>query len=494
MGLMTPDEFEQSLKARKPRVFMNGKRVEDILDNPNTRTVVEANKASYAWALDPRYKEIMSCRSPLIDDTVNRYTHVSGSVDDLEAKARAGTFTAEMLGTCIYRCVGYDAFHSLAATTWEMDRELGTQYHPRFLEYLKMVQRNDLSAAGALTEPRGNRQKKTLDWPDPFLSLKVVDKNKDGIVVRGAKINISGAYASHELVVLPQSSHSADEADYAVAFAIPTDAEGITYICQYSPYSAERELADDIYELGNPVFGQRETAMIVFDNVFVPWERVFHCGETKYSGRFVARFARTHRMTCGGTCKVGFMNQIIGACKLIQEYKGLEKAAHINDQLAEMVVLRETGRACGMAAARLGKEDPPGSGVFLPDEMMGNVAKLNICNSFWRTMALAGDIGGGLIVTMPSLKELQNPETRSYVEEFLSFGSDEPTENIMKVHKLLQHWTAGQHGVGTWHGAGPVMAQKIMIQRIADFDREKELVRNTLKLKEKGEGGPGKAN
>jgi 4-hydroxybutyryl-CoA dehydratase/vinylacetyl-CoA-Delta-isomerase len=494
MGLMTPDEFEQSLKARKPRVFMNGKRVEDILDNPNTRTVVEANKASYAWALDPRYKEIMSCRSPLIDDTVNRYTHVSGSVDDLEAKARAGTFTAEMLGTCIYRCVGYDAFHSLAATTWEMDRELGTQYHPRFLEYLKMVQRNDLSAAGALTEPRGNRQKKTLDWPDPFLSLKVVEKNKDGIVVRGAKINISGAYASHELVVLPQSSHSADEADYAVAFAIPTDAEGITYICQYSPYSAERELADDIYELGNPVFGQRETAMIVFDNVFVPWERVFHCGETKYSGRFVARFARTHRMTCGGTCKVGFMNQIIGACKLIQEYKGLEKAAHINDQLAEMVVLRETGRACGMAAARLGKEDPPGSGVFLPDEMMGNVAKLNICNSFWRTMALAGDIGGGLIVTMPSLKELQNPETRSYVEEFLSFGSDEPTENIMKVHKLLQHWTAGQHGVGTWHGAGPVMAQKIMIQRIADFDREKELVRNTLKLKEKGEGGPGKAN
>jgi len=366
-----------------------------------------------------------------------------------------------------------------------MDRELGTQYHPRFLEYLKLVPSKDLSVAGALTEPRGSRQKKALDWPDPYLSLKVVEKNQDGIVVRGAKINISGAYASHELVVLPQSSHSAEEADYAVAFATPTDAEGITYICQYSPYSAERELADDVYELGNPVFGQRETSMIVFDNVFVPWERVFHCGETKYSGRFVARFARTHRMTCGGTCKVGFMNQIIGACKLIQEYKGLEKAAHINDQLGEMVVLRETGRACGMAAARRGREDPPGSGVFLPDELMGNVAKLNICNSFWRTMALAGDIGGGLIVTMPSLKELQNPETRPYVEEFLSFGADEPTENIMKVHKLLQHWTAGQHGVGTWHGAGPVMAQKIMIQRVADFEREKELVRNTLKLKDK---------
>jgi 4-hydroxybutyryl-CoA dehydratase/vinylacetyl-CoA-Delta-isomerase len=148
-----------------------------------------------------------------------------------------------------------------------------------------------------------------------------------------------------------------------------------------------------------------------------------------------------------------------------------------------MIVLRETGRACGLAAARLGTEDPVGSGVFLPDELMGNVSKLNIGNAFWRVMALAGDIGGGLIVTMPSLKELKNPETKRYVEEFFSFGSDSPTEDILKTHKLLQNWTAGQHGVGTWHGAGPVMAQKIMIERIADFEHEKNLVRKLLNLK-----------
>jgi len=485
MALMTPEQFEESLKKLKPRVFMNGKQVEDILENRNTRTVVEANKASYAWALDPRYKDIMTCHSLLIDDAVNRYTHVSAGTEDLVKKAEAGTFTAEMLGTCIYRCAGYDAFHSLAGTTWEMDRDLGTEYHPRFLEYLKMVQTKDLAVAGALTEPRGSRSKKTLDWPDPYLSLKIVDKNKEGIVVRGAKINISGAYASHELAVLPQAAHFKGEEDYAVAFATPVDADGITFVCQYTPYSAERDMAEDIEELGNPVFGQRETSMVVFDNVFVPWERVFHCGEYAYSGKLVSRFARTHRMTCGGTCKVGFMNQIIGASKLIQEYKGLEKATHINDQLMEMVVLRETSRACGLAAAHKGTEEPLGSGVFLPDEIMGNVSKLNVCNAFWRVMALAGDIGGGLIVTLPSLKELKNPEVKDFVEEFYSFGSDEPTENIMKVHKLLQNWTAGLHGVGTWHGAGPVMAQKIMLQRVIDYEHEKNLVKQTLKLKEK---------
>lgn len=484
MGLMTPEQFEESLKALKPRVFMNGRQVHNILENRNIRTVVEANKASYAWALDPESKEIMSCHSPLIDDVINRYTHVSTSIEDLTKKAEAGTFTAERLGTCIYRCVGYDAFHALASTTWEMDQKLGTGYHPRFMEYLKMIQENDLSVAGALTEPRGRRNQKTLDWPDPYLSLKVVDRNNAGIFVRGAKINISGAFASHELVVLPQSAHFEGEEDYAVAFATPSDAEGITYVCQYSPYSAERDSAGDLEELGNPLFGQRETSMVIFDNVFVPWERVFHCGEHPFSIKFVTRFAKTHRMTCGGTCKVGFMNQIIGAAKLVQEYKGLEKAAHINDQLTEMVVLRETGRACGMSAATRGAEEPAGSGVFLPDELMGNVAKLNICNAFWRVMALAGDIGGGLIVTMPSMKELKNPEVKNYVEEFYSFGSDEPTENILKVHKLLQHWTAGQHGVATWHGAGPVMAQKIMLQRVIDYEHEKNLVKKTLNLKE----------
>ena len=485
MALMTPEQFEESLKSLKPRVFMNGKRVENILENRNTRTVVEANKASYKWALDPRYKSIMTCYSPLINDIVNRYTHVSASTDDLVKKAEAGTFTAEKLGTCIYRCVGYDAFHSLAATTWEMDRDLGTDYNKKFLEYLKMVQTKDLSVAGALTEPRGSRSKKTLAWKDPYLSLKIVDRNDDGIVIRGAKINISGAFASHELVVLPQAAHFEGEEDYAVAFATPTDAKGITYVCQYSPYSAERDLADDSEELGNPLYGQRETSMVIFDDVFVPWDRVFHCGEYKYSINLVTRFAKTHRMTCGGTCKVGFMNHIIGAAKLIQEYKGLEKATHINDELMEMVVHRETGRACGIAAATKGAEEPPGSGVFLPDELMGNVSKLNICNSFWRVMALAGDIGGGLIVTMPSIKELKNPEVKDYVEEFYSFGSDEPTENIMKVHKLLQNWTAGQHGVATWHGAGPVMAQKIMLQRVIDYEHPKEIVKETLNIKDK---------
>lgn len=480
MAIKRPEEYLESLKDLHPVVYMDGKRIDSILDHPITRTVVESNLASYEWANDPQYEEIMTVHSPIIDEKINRYTHVCRSVKDLEAKAMAGTFTAEHLGTCIYRCVGLDASHALATTTWEMDRDLGTKYHGRFIDFLKYVQKNDLSVAGALTEPRGPRSKRAPDWPDPYLSLKLVAKDDKGIVVRGAKINISGAYAGHEIFILPQSAKREGEDDYALAFAVRPDEDGLIFICQYTPFSAERLLANGPDELGNPRFGQRETSMIIFNDVRIPWERVFMCGEKPYAGKMVSRFAQTHRMTCGGTCKVGFMNQIIGAAALLQEYKDMDNVPHINDQLIEMVVLRETVRACGLAAAYRGREVPEGSGFYLPDDLFGNISKLNVATAFWRVMALAGDIAGGLAVTMPSLKELKNPETKGFIEEFLGFGSPAGAERIMKVTKLLQNWTAGLHGVGTWHGAGPVATQKIMVKRLMNLEHEKNIVRETL--------------
>ena len=477
MAVKSPEAYRQRVKAMTPRVFMDAKRVEDIAAHPVTRTVVEANLASYEWAQDPEAGKLLTRPSHLTGEPCNLYTTLNRSPEDLLQRAAAGLYAASNLGTCIYRCVGADALNALAATTFEVDRDLGTGYHARFLDFLRLVQEEDLSVAGAMTEPRGPRDRKISEWTDPDLSLRVVEQNEHGIVVNGAKINISGAYACDWTLVMPSGAWRPGEEPYAVAFAVPNGAEGMVYVCQYGPHAAERLLADDPWELGNPRFGQRETSLVVFDHVFVPWARVFLCGETKYAGRLVARFAQLHRMVCGGSCKVGFGRVLVGAARLIQEYKGLEHAPHVNDQMTEMVTLLETVRACSKAAALEGREEVPGSGVWFPNDLLGNVSKLNVCTAFWRLMALAGDIGGGVVVTLPSLKELKNPETRAYVEKFYGFGSDASAGRIMKVTKLLQHWTAGLHGVGTWHGAGPVQAQKIMVGRLTDYGEMKDLAR-----------------
>lgn len=489
MAVKSPEGYLERAKAMKPRIFMDGKRVESLTEHPVTRTVVEANLASYEWAQDPEGSKILTRPSHLTGETCNIYNTLNRSTDDLLMRATAGLYAAEHLGTCIYRCVGCDAFNSLAATTYEMDRDLGTTYNARLMDFLRYVQDEDLTVAGAMTEPRGRRDQKMEEWKDPDLSLHVVEKNDKGIVVNGAKINISGAYACDWTIVMPSGARRPGEEDYSISFAVPNGAEGMTYVCQYTPFSAEREMAEELAELGNPRFGQRETSMIVFENVFVPWERVFLCGETKYAGRVVTRFAQVHRMVCGGSCKVGFGKVLIGAARLIQEYKGLEKVPHINDQMTEMVTLLETVRACSKAAAIEGRELVAGSGVYFPDDLLGNVSKLNICDAFWRMMALAGDIGGGLVVTMPSLKELQNPETRDYIEKYYGFGAEVPAEDILKATKLIQNWTAGLHGVGTWHGAGPVQAQKIMVQRLTNYDEMKSLARQMAGIGQKKGAG-----
>ena len=342
---------------------------------------------------------------------------------------------------------------------------------------------NDLAVSGAITDAKGDRKKRPSQQEDRDVFLHLVEKRDDGIVVRGYKVSQSGAIGAHETLVLPGGGLKDDEGIFALAFAVPNGSPGITYICQYNAYSAEREMfGDDIEELGNPIYGQRETSTMVFDNVFIPWERVFLCGETKYAGRMVTRFAKAHRMNCGGACKVGFADVIIGGTMLAAEYIGVEKVPHIQEKIIDMVRLSETSHACAIAAAMRGREEPKGSGVYLPDDLFGNAAKLNIAHGFWEIIKNAGDIGGGLVVTMPRLKDLEDPEVGPVLKKV--FGAAAPAEKRLKVAKFLQHWAAGLHGVGTWHGAGAPQTQRFMFTVLTDFEKKKKMAKKLMGMKE----------
>jgi 4-hydroxybutyryl-CoA dehydratase/vinylacetyl-CoA-Delta-isomerase len=474
MGLMKPEEFEASIRKIKVHAYLDGKKVENLFEDPVTRSVVEATAKLYELAGQPQHERVMTARSHLTGEKVNRNLHVNRSAEDLGRRAEMALLTSQTLGTCNYRCVGCDALNALASVTYEMDRAKGTVYSQRFSSFLRNVQENDLSVSGAVTDAKGDRSKKILEG-DPDMYVHVVQRRSEGIVVRGAKLHQSGAFAAHQTLVIPGGALRREEEDYAVAFAVPNSAPGITYILQYNPLSAEREQAEDILHLGNPQFGQRETCLMVFEDVFVPNESVFMCGEVEFAGALIQRFAKTHRMNCGGACKVGFADIIIGAAQLAAEYAGTDKAPHIREAITHMVRISETSHACAIAAAAKGKEEPPGSGVYMPDDLFGNVAKITTAHGFWQIMALAGDIAGGLVVTMPSFKELNNPATKGYVEKYLKAAV--PAEKRMRITKVLQNWTAGLHGPGTWHGAGSTQAQMISLHRAANLEEKKRIAK-----------------
>jgi 4-hydroxybutyryl-CoA dehydratase/vinylacetyl-CoA-Delta-isomerase len=472
MAIITADEYRDRISKLKPKLFIGGKRVKKLPDHPITRGVIEATARIYELTLDPQYSNIMTAQSHLTGETISRSLHIHQSCQDIERRLQMARLSSQKLGTCNYRCPGNEMLPALAATTWEIDQDKGTEYHKRFTEYLRYVQREDLVVSGSVTDTKGDRSKRPLDQ-DPDSYVHVEERRSDGIIVSGAKQHATGAYAADMNLILPGLSCRPGEEDYALAFAIPNGSEGVTYIGQYNPYSIEREYADDIRYIGNPIYGQRETCLIIFDRVFVPWERVFMCGEIEYTQRLITRFAKIHRMNCGGACKVGFMDLIIGATQLIAEYHGISKASHIVDKITRMVQLSTTSLACAIAAAHRGGEEPTGSGVFMPDEAISNVAKLNTNDGFWKVMALAGDIAGGIAVTMPSERELENPEIGKYVAKFLK--SSASAKKRMRIVKFLQNWVAGLHGVGTYQGAGPSQNQMLVLYRITDLEEKKKM-------------------
>ena len=484
MTLMTRDDYIESLRRMKKRVFIMGQEVENLVDHPLVRPSLNACAMTYELARQPEHADPMLATSNLTGRMVNRFTHLHQSTADMVAKVKMLRLLGRMTGCCFQRCVGMDAFNAVDSVTYEMDRAAGTKYHPRFRRYLQHVQEHDLVVDGAMTDPKGDRRLRPSQQADPDLFAHIVERRPDGIVVRGAKLHQTGALNSHEILVMPTQTLSEEDRDYAVAFAVPADAAGILMIYGRQP-SDTRKLEGGRFDVGNREFGGHE-AMIVLNDVFVPWERVFMAGEHAFSGLLIERFAGYHRQSYGG-CKVGVGDVLVGTAQLLARYQGTEKASHIKDKIVEMVHLNETMYACGIACSAEGK--PTASGTYLIDLLLANVCKLNVTRFPYEIARLAQDIAGGLLVTMPSEKDLANPEVGPYLEKYLRSVDQYTTEERCRALRLMENLTLGPGAAAylteSMHGAGSPQAQRIMLGRLADLEEKMRLARRLAGIEER---------
>ncbi|MGB5932378.1 MAG: 4-hydroxyphenylacetate 3-hydroxylase N-terminal domain-containing protein, partial [Anaerolineae bacterium] len=408
---------------------------------------------------------------------INLFTSIHRSTDDLINKVKALRLLGQHTGTCFQRCVGWDALNTLETVTYEIDETKGTNYHGRFREYLGYVQANDLVCNGAMTDVKGDRGKRPSAQADPDLYLHVVERQADGIIVRGAKAHQTGSVFSHEIIVMPTLTMRAEDRDYAVSFAIPSDSQGVFHILGRQSCDA-RKLEGVSLDLGNPRFGAHE-ALVIFDDVFVPRERVFMDGEYEFSRRLVERFAAYHRQSYGG-CKVGVGDVLIGATATAAEYNGVASASHIRRKIAEMIHLNETLYSCGLACSVSGA--PSASGTYLADILLANVCKQNVTRFPYEIVRLAEDIAGGLMVTMPSEKDLRHPKLGPYLDKYLRGVAEVPTEDRLRILRLIENialgTSAASYRTESMHGAGSPEAQVIMIGRQTDMEKKKRLAKD----------------
>ena len=477
--LMTGEEYVEKLKKIKFKVFLGGKLVEDVTEHPVTKTVVNTIATIYDLSNNPKYKDLMVVKSEFTGKPTSVFLKPCRSKEDLYRRHDVSKLCAQTVGTCYYRCGGFEAANPLLATTWEMDKDLGTSYHEKLVKFWKRLQNEDLHVSVAMTDVKGDRSLRPVEQEDPDMYVHVVDKKSDGIIVRGCKICQSGAYAAFEHLFVPTTTLRKGEENYAVVFALPAGWDGVTYIAQYTPYTCERIMEKNEHT-GNPKYGVRETCMIVLDDVFVPWERVFLCGEVEYSNKLLDRFIRMHRANCSGACKVGILDTIIGAAKLMAEQLGIDGKTHVRNKLLEMIKDTALAEACGLASIEKATEDPKNSGYYFPDPIFSNVAKWHVGEAFWRVLQNLGDLAGGISVTMPSERELENPETKDYIKKYLKTRVS--SEERMRLVKFIQYWVAGLHGVGTWQGGGTPEFSKYPIYREYNFEEKKKLAKKICGL------------
>ncbi len=482
MKLANGAEYMESLRSLHPRIFYKGKKIEDVTTHPATAPHVRAAAMTYALAADDEYKDLALAESHLTGRTISRFTHIHQNVEDLIKKVKMLRVLGQKTGTCFQRCVGFDGMNATYSVAWEIDEKCGTDYFERFKKWLIHIQDENLMVVGAMTDPKGDRAKGPADQPDPDQYVRVVERRDDGIVIRGAKLHMTGAVNSHEILIMPTTAMDERAKDYAVVCAVPINAPGITMIFGRQANDDRRDNLERI-DVGKPSFGNvGGEAVIAFEDVFVPRERVFMDGETEFAGSLVYRFAAHHRANYGA-CKTGLMDVLTGAVSYLAQIQGTAKASHVKDKVTEMIHLCETLYCSSIACSAEGSPTP--SGAYMVDTMLANVCKQNVTRFHFEVARLALDLAGGFIATLPSQYDLESEEIGHLVRKYFSGVEGIPTEHRIKIARMIEAMTGGTALVESMHGAGSPQAQRVMIFREGDLAKKIKLAKTLLGIPSK---------
>jgi 4-hydroxybutyryl-CoA dehydratase/vinylacetyl-CoA-Delta-isomerase len=480
--LMTAADYRESLRRYSPRVFVNGEAIASVADAPSLRPGINAIGVTYDFAHRPEFRTLMTADQE--GRTVNRMLHVNRTTQDLLHKLEAVRLVCRESG-CAQRYLAHDALNAFYQATKRTDAAHGTDYHKRFLAYLERVQAEDLTLGIAMTDAKGDRSKRPGAQVNRDVYVHITERRPDGIVIRGTKAIVTAAPYVHEFLVMPCRTHTAEDADFAVACAVPVDAEGVTIIAR--PAGRPGEAAAKF----SGQYGQ-STGVVVFDDVFVPHDRVFLAGETEEGGFLTTTYATHHRHSCIGA-RAGFGDLLIGAGALMIEANGLDPDlhGHIRDQMVELITITESFFACGVAASVYGTADPAGS--VMPDALFSNIGKLLLATKIYDMHRIAHAVSGGLIVALPGPDEDHNPAAQASLGAVLAGRPDIPAAQRLEVSRFIEDLTvshqAGWYSVISLHGGGSPEAMKREIWRHYPVAEKVELVERLLDRGVLADGG-----
>jgi len=478
MALKTPQQFIESLKDGRV-VYCDGKRVPDVTQHPIMRITNDWVAMDYVMSNDPRYQDLLTD----IDEDGERVAFAlqpQRTKEDLMrlrevVKLWARATFGKPSGA---KFVAKDGLNAVTVVSRRVDKKYGTNYAKNVAAYRKYLQKNDLSFAMGLTDVKGDRSlRPSQQVQHKDFYVRIVEERNDGIIVTGAKTHISQVPACNEVLIAPCHAMREEDKAYAVAFAIPVNAKGITMI------SAEPEVHEGFSLFDHPIAGSVyiNDALIIFENVFVPKDRIFLKGEWEFAGDTAYMFANFHRLSAE-TYKAMELEILTGAAALMAEYNGIEKKAHVREKLTWLTMYTEMIETLGLAAVEhCSKEED--TDLVYPNPMIANICKYQFADNWHQATKYLQDIAGGIVATAPSAKDYYNPETHALIEKYLAGKAGIPTEDRLRMIKLARDMSSTYEDVLTIHAEGSLEAQKLSILAMGDFERYKAAAKRAAGVK-----------
>ena len=488
--MRTKEEYIEKLGKMNRNLYSNGEKIDRLDERQQGAINVMSLTFDAAW--DPESKDLCTATSHLTGETINRFNHIHQNPEDLHKKQDMTRFLCNNVGQCLQRCMGIDAANALHAVSYEAQKEPNakTAYHDNWIKWLEQFQKEDWVASCAQTDVKGERLKRPAEQTDPDMYVRVVEEKNDGIVVRGSKVHISEASISDEILVVPNRALRKGEEAYAVAFAVPSDHEGVKQVVHF--HNVRKR---DHYQRGFE-YGFTDS-YVIFDDCFIPWERVFLCGETIHGGIAALLFALFHRHSYSG-CKPATIDYIIGLAALAAEINGIEKAPHVRGMLSELIMTSELGYAAGYTASALGKAEvympgvgfvPYGPGNCIPNSIYANAGRCLTGEAVFREQEILCNIAGGMPATFPFEKDLTNPETKELLEKYITRNPKIPVEEQIKFWlSFIDFALSGYSGFmsyGSYHGGGSPIMEQIAITTQYDLESKKDIVRKLAGMEPK---------
>ena len=459
MALMTPAQYVESLRDGRV-TFWDGERIDDITTHPRFQLPIKIVAEDYVYD-ESEYGKLRRYEAE-DGQQAHRIYQIPRSEEDLAVRVELMQHTS--IGTLVTGV--YMALMSVKDDV----AKANPQYAANIERMYNYCRDNDLRAAEVITDPKGDRKRRAHEQDDPDLYLRIVERRNDGIVVRGAKLHITAASLVHELVVMPTKGMIAEEADYAVSFSIPVNTPGVKII---NRSVAAAEL--NPFDFPASSHHSMPEGFVIFDDVFVPWDRVFLAGETQLASRLAQSLGLWER-TGGMVEAVRISELFVGLAQLVNEMQGKDQDPIAQNSVAELIAYAEMLRMSLDYSCR--HYESTASGMVYPNTLGINTAKYYYAVNYHQTVRYLHDLAGGLVLTLPLESDLRNEDSGKYIRKYLYTKPGVNVETRMRVYNMIRDLTADAYGgwqfVVALQAGGGLPAQRLMMRRSYNMDQAKQ--------------------